>query len=129
MPVLQAARKRLAALLAEKVAVTESSAHVVSLEVYTKRNRDIPGLRRGIPGNLGPRAKSVSQERFTRDSETEEIGSCGSTPGVAPIRSVHTAQPEIFWKRGIEPKLTELKALVQSPPEQEKIQQPPHQAT
>jgi len=61
----------MAALIAKQVAVTESSALVVSPEAYKKRNRDIPGLCRGIPGNLGPPAKSVSQEHFTRDSEAE----------------------------------------------------------
>jgi len=46
---------------------------------YKKRRRDIPGLHPGIPGNLGSLTKSVSQQRFTRDSETEEIDSCGSS--------------------------------------------------
>ena len=81
---------------------------------YKKSRRDIPGLCPGIPGNLGSLAKSVSQQRFTRDSETEEIDSCGSTPGVLAIRSVHRGQPGIFRKRGFGPKLTDLKALMQS---------------
>jgi len=52
---------------------------------YKKNRRDVPGFRVGIPGNLGSRAILVSGERFTRDSKTAEMVSCGSTWGLWPF--------------------------------------------